>query len=192
MKYRGLWWRRPWANEAGARDSIQSSKAPCIPEKGPRILSVRRSLLALVERKQTVVRDQIFPQEPPGSRLVLADRGLALSWLVDNRATLHLRRIWRVPTRWRASRLPTIVLPASRVPLPPEERQIGTRMRCTPGNTTLNQPYYRRRVSTDRLNREDSQLDASLEGGAGHTPTGKTLSHSYPKKQISEGQGTRM
>ena len=32
---------------------------------------VRRSLLALVGRKQAVVRDQLFPQKPPGDRLGL-------------------------------------------------------------------------------------------------------------------------
>ena len=44
LKYRGPWWWRPWAGEAGARVSIQPSKALCIPEKAPRILPVRRSL----------------------------------------------------------------------------------------------------------------------------------------------------
>ena len=44
MKYRGLWWWRPCAGEAGARASIQPSKALCILEKAPRILPVRRSL----------------------------------------------------------------------------------------------------------------------------------------------------
>ena len=49
---------------------------------------------------------------------------------------------------------------------------------CAPGNTILSQPY-RRRVSTDRLNREGSQLAASLEGEPGPTPAGKTLPHPY-------------
>ena len=42
-------------------------------------------------------------------------------------------------------------------------------------------PPYRRRVSTDRLNREGSQLAASLEGEPGPTPAGKTLPHSFPE-----------
>ena len=50
-------------------------------------------------------------------------------------------------------------------------------------NTILNQPY-RRRVSTDRLNRDDSQLAASLEGEPGPTPAGKTLPHSYPETRF--------
>ena len=40
-------------------------------------------------------------------------------------------------------------------------------------DTILNQPN-RRRVSTDRPNRIDSQLISSLEGESGPTPAGKT------------------
>ena len=65
----------------------------------------------------------------------------------------------------------------------PEGHQIGARKRRAPGNTILSQPY-RRRVSTDRLNREDSQLAASLEGEPGPTPAGKTLPHSYPETRF--------
>ena len=61
---------------------------------------------------------------------------------------------------------------------PPEGNQIGARKRRTPENT-LSQPYCRR-VSTDRPNRESSQLAASLEGEPDPTPAGKTLPHSYP------------
>ena len=66
---------------------------------------------------------------------------------------------------------------------PPEGHQIGARNRRTPGSTILNQPY-RRRVSTDRTNREGSQLVASLEGEPGPTPAGKTLPHSYPETRF--------
>ena len=66
---------------------------------------------------------------------------------------------------------------------PPEGHQIGARKRRAPGNTILSQPY-RRRVSTDRLNRESSQLAASLEGEPGPTPAGKTLPHSYPETRF--------
>ena len=54
-------------------------------------------------------------------------------------------------------------------------------------NTILNQPNCRR-VSTARLNRDDSQLVAYLEGEASPVPAGKTLVHS--QKQVSEGEGT--
>ena len=66
---------------------------------------------------------------------------------------------------------------------PPEGRQIGAWKRRAPGNTILTQPY-RRRVSTDRLNREGSQLTASLEGEPDPTPAGKTLPHSYPETRF--------
>ena len=63
-----------------------------------------------------------FPSE--ASRfmsLILAYRGSALPCLVDDRATLRLRRIWCVPTRLSTTRLSATVLPASRVP-PPSQR----------------------------------------------------------------------
>ena len=61
-----------WSNRrASQHPAIQS---PCIPEKAPRILPVRRSLLALVGRKQTVVRDPLFPQKLSGSRFVFGSR----------------------------------------------------------------------------------------------------------------------
>ena len=44
MVVEALWWWRPGTGEAGARASIQPSKALCILEKAPRILPVRRSL----------------------------------------------------------------------------------------------------------------------------------------------------
>ena len=75
------------------------------------------------------------------------------------------------------------MLPASRVPPPSRGHQIGARKRRTPENTILSQPYCRR-VSTDRPNRESSQLAASLEGEPGPTPAGKTLPHSYPKTRF--------
>ena len=71
----------------------------------------------------------------------------------------------------------------SRAATSPEGHQIGARKRRAPGNTILSQPY-RRRVSTDRLNREGSQLAASLEGGPGPTTSGKILPHSYPETRV--------
>ena len=66
---------------------------------------------------------------------------------------------------------------------PPEGHQIGARKRRTPENTILSQPYCRR-VSTDRSDREGSQLAASLEGEPGPTPAGKTLPRSYPETRF--------
>ena len=64
---------------------------------------------------------------------------------------------------------------------------IGARKRRVPGNTIFSQPY-RRRVSTDRLNRKGSQLATSLEGEPGPTPAGKTLPHSYPETRFRSGR----
>ena len=54
-------------------------------------------------------------------------------------------------------------------------------------NTFPNLPS-RRRTSTDRLIREDSQFIASLEGEFSPTPAGKILPHSYPKTRFG-GKG---
>ena len=67
---------------------------------------------------------------------------------------------------------------------PPEGHQIGARKRRALGDTIILSQPYRRRVSTDRLNREGSQLAASFEGESGPTPTGKTLPHSYPETRF--------
>ena len=66
---------------------------------------------------------------------------------------------------------------------PPGGHQFEARKRRGPGNTILSQPY-RRLVSTDRPNREDSQLAASFEGEPGPTPAGKTFPHSYPETRF--------
>ena len=59
------------------------------------------------------------------------------------------------------------------------------------GNTILNQTY-RCRISTDRLNREDSQLAAFLEGEPGPTIAGKTLFNTHtPKRGFGGREGTR-
>ena len=71
----------------------------------------------------------------------------------------------------------------SRTATPPEGHQIEAPKRCAPGKTILNQPY-RRRVSTDRLKREGSQLAASFEGEPGPTSAGKTLPHSYTETRF--------
>ena len=64
---------------------------------------------------------------------------------------------------------------------------MGARKRRAPGSTILNQPY-RRRVSTDRLNRENRQLVVSLEDEPGPTP-GQTLMQSYPEIRFRRERG---
>ena len=69
----------------------------------------------------------------------------------------------------------------SRAATLPKGPKLGLGKRRAPGNTIILSQPYRRRVSTDRLNREGSQLAASLEGEPGPTPAGKTLPHSFPE-----------
>ena len=52
------------------REPTSNRPKPCASLKNtPHTLPVRLSLFALVGRKQTVARDQLPPQKPPGSRL---------------------------------------------------------------------------------------------------------------------------
>ena len=127
----------------------------------------------------TVVRDQFFPQKPPGSHFRFSRAGVQPS---PGSSTIEL------PSAFAESGAypPDKELPGSprqcSLPLacrhPPEGHQIGARKRRTPENTIFSQPYCRR-VSTDRPNRESSQLAASLEDEPGPTPAGKILPHSY-------------
>ena len=63
----------------------------------------------------------------------------------------------------------------SRAATLPKGPKLGLGKRRAPGNTIILSQPYRCRVSTDRLNREGSQLAASLEGEPGPTPAGKAL-----------------
>ena len=74
----------------------------------------------------------------------------------------------------------------SRAATLPKGTKLGLGKRRAPGNTIILSQPYRRRVSTDRLNREGSQLAASLEGEPGPTPAGKTLPHSFPETSRSQ------
>ena len=128
----------------------------------------------------TVVRYQLFPQKPLGLRHSFSRTEVQSS---PGSSTIELPSTFAESGAYPPDR----VLPGSprqcSLPLtcrhPPEGHQIGARKGLTPGNTILSQPY-RRRVSTDRPNREGSQLAAPLEGKPGPTPAKKTLPHSYP------------
>ena len=140
--------------------------------------------MALVERKMTVVRDQLFPQKPPGSRFRFLCTGVQPS---PGSSTIEL------PSAFAESGAypPVRELPASprhcslslACRHPPECHQIGARKRRAPENTILSQPYCRR-VSTDRPNHEDNQLAASLEVEPDLTPARKTLPRSHPETRF--------
>ena len=140
-------------------------------------------LVALVGKNKTMVRHQLFPQKPPGSSLRFSRTGVQPS---PGSSMIELPSAFAESGAYPPDR----ALPGSPRQCSlllacrhhPEGRQIGARKRRAPGNTILNQPY-RRRVSTDRLNRDGSQFAASLEGETDPTPAGKTL--------VSEVEGTR-
>ena len=132
----------------------------------------------------TMVRDQLFPQKPPGSRFRFSRTGVQPS---PGSSTIELPSAFAESGAYPPDReLPGSPRQCS-LPLacryPPEGPQIGARKRRTPANTILSQPYCRR-VSTDRPNREGGQLAASLEGEPGPIPAGKTLPHSYPETRF--------
>ena len=154
------------------------------PRKSPTNLARSPLQMALVGRKMTVIRDQLFPQKPPGSRFRFSRTGVQPS---PGSSTIELPSAFAESGAYPPDReLPGSPRQCS-LPLacrhPPEGHQIGARKRRTPENTILRQPYCRR-VSTDRPNREGSQLAASLEGEPGPTPAGKTLPHSYPETRF--------
>ena len=133
----------------------------------------------------TAVRDQLFPQKPPGSRFQFSRTGVQPS---PGSSTFELPSAFAESGAYPPDReLPGSPRQCS-LPLacrhPPEGHLIGARKRRTPESTILSQPYCRR-VSTDRPNRESSQLTASLEGEPGPTPAGKTLPHSYPENRFT-------
>ena len=138
----------------------------------------------------TVVRDQLFPQKPPGSRFRFSRTGVQPS---PGSSTIELPSAFAESGAYPPDREPPGSPRQCSLPLacrhPPEGHQIGARKRRTPENTILSQPYCRR-VSTDRSDREGSQLAASLEGQPGPTPAGKTLPHSYPETRFRRERGT--
>ena len=133
----------------------------------------------------TAVRDQLFPQKPPGSRFRFSRTGVQPS---PGSSPIELPSTFAesgaYPPESGSPRQCSLPLGCRH---PPEGHQIGARKRRTPENTILSQPYCRR-VSTDRPNRESSQLAASLEGEPGPTPAGKTP-HTHTPKPGFGGRG---
>ena len=161
-----------------AREPASSRPKPCASLKRPHESSLL--LVALVGRKMTVVRDQLFPQKPPGSRFRFSRTGVQPS---PGSSTIELPSAFAESGAYPPDReLPGSPRQCS-LPLAcrhlPEGHQIGARKWRTPENTILSQPYCRR-VSTDRPNREGSQLAASLEGEPGI----KRLSFAYDMRMI--------
>ena len=162
-----------------ARKPASSRPQPCASLKKPHQSCRSPLLVALVGRKITVVRDQLFPQKPHGLRCRFSRTGVRPS---PGSSTIELPSAFAESGTYPRDReLPGSPRQCS-LPLacrhPPEGHQIGARKRRTPEYTIVSQPYCRR-ISTDRPNREGCQLAASLEGESGPTPAGKTLPHSH-------------
>ena len=130
----------------------------------------------------TVVRDQLFPQKPPGSRFRFSRTGVQPS---PGSSMIELPSVFAESGAYPPDReLPGFPRQCS-LPLacrhPPEGHQIGGRKRRTPENTILSQPY-RRRVSTDRPNREGASWPhLSRVSPALHPP--ERPSHTHTPKQ---------
>ena len=151
---------------------MKSAREPASSRPKPRaslndaagILPVHRSLLALVGRKQTMIKDQLFPQKPPSSRVRFSRSGVQYS---PGSLTIELPSALAESGAYPSDS--ALAGSPRQCPLPlafrhlPKGTKLELRRSAHLGNTILNQ-LYRRRVSTDRLNREDSQLTASLEG----------------------------
>ena len=128
-----------------AREPASSRPKPCASLKKPHESCPFAAPCGPRRKKNARGQTSASPSET--SRFTpkfLAHRGSALPWFVDQ----------VLPGSSRQCSLPL----ACRHP--PEGHQIGARKGRTPGNTILSQPY-RRRVSTDRPNREGSQLAAA-------------------------------
>ena len=172
-----------------AREPASSRPKPCASFKKPH-KSCRFAASCGPRRKKNDVRDQLFsPQKPPGSRFRFSRTGVQPS---PGSSTIELPSTFTESGAYPPDReLPgsprqcSLTLACRH---PPEGHQIGARKRRTAEGTILSQPYCSR-VSTDKPNRESSQLAASLEGEPGPTPAGKTLPHSYPETRWTRGTG---
>ena len=173
-----------------AREPASSRPKPCLSLKSSqRRLPIYRSLLALVGKK-TVVRDQPCHQKPPFSHVSFSRTGVQHS---PGSLAIELPSILTESGACSPDRALLGSPRQSPLPLACHHLPKGIKLELGEGahlgNTILNRPYCRH-LSSDRLNREDSQFAASLEGDPGPAPARKTLPHSYPKTRF-QGKKTR-
>ena len=167
-----------------AREPPSSSPRPCAALKKPHESCPFAAPCGPRKKKNDRGQKSAFPQKPPGSRFRFSRTGVQPS---PGSSTTELPSAFAESGAYPPDReLPGSPRQCS-LPLacrhPPEGHQIGARKKRTPENTIFSQPYCRR-VSTDRPDREGSQLTTSLEGEPGPTPAGKSLSHSYPETRF--------
>ena len=95
-----------------AREPASGRLKPCASLKKPHESCPFAAPCGPRRKKNDRGQTSAFPSETSRfAPLILAHRGSALPWLVDDRAALRLRRIWCVPTRYRTTRLSATVLP---------------------------------------------------------------------------------
>ena len=167
-----------------AHDPASTRPKPCASLKNThRILPVRRSSLALAERKRP--RSEIsfpfrIPSIPP---LILAPKGSAVPWLANNRAALRPRRSGACsPDSTCCGALPGFPRQCH-LPLACHILSRGIKSALGRGAPDGHHPHPTRPLP--RLNRlTESRRQPSLEGESGPEPTGKTLPQSYPKQKL--------
>ena len=175
-----------------AREPASSHPKPRASLKKPHESCTFALLVGPRRKKNDSGQTSAFPSETSRfAPLILAHRGSALPWLVDDRAAL--------PAFAKSG-----AYPPNRA-LPGSPRQCSLPHACPHTcRRALNwsseearpckhhpQHPYRRRVSTDRLNCEGSQLAASLDSEPGPTPPGKILPHKYPETRFRRERAAR-
>ena len=101
-----------------AREPASSRPKPCASLKKPHESCPFAAPCGPRRKKKYRSQKSAFPSETSRfAPLILAHRGSALPWLVDDRAALRLRRIWCVPTRLSA--------------YPPDRALLGSPRQCS-------------------------------------------------------------
>ena len=139
----------------------------------------------------TVVRDQLFPQKPPGSRFRFSRTGVQPS---PGSSTIELPSAFSESGAYPPDREPPGSPRQCSLPLacrhPPEGHQIGARRRCTPENTILSQPYCAASQPTGRIAKAASWLHLSRVSPALLPP--ERPSHTHTPKPGFGGRGHEM
>ena len=181
------WWSRRASQHPAVQSPVHSWKSPTILARSP-------LLVALVGRKMTVVRDQLFPQKPPGSSLWFSRTGVQPS---PGSSTIELPSAFAESGAYPPD---SRVLPGSprqcSLPLacrhPPEGHQIGAREEARTWEHHHPQPT----IPPPRLNRQAESRRQPVGciswGWARPYTRRKDPPTLIPRnQQVSEGAGTR-
>ena len=181
------WWSRRASQHPAVQSPVHSWKSPMNLARSP-------LLVALVERKMTVVRDQLFPQKPPGSSLWFSRTGVQPS---PGSSAIELPSAFAESGAYPPD---SRVLPGSprqcSLPLacrhPPEGHQIGAREEARTWEHHHPQPT----IPPPRLNRQAESRRQPVGciswGWARPYTRRKDPPTLIPRnQQVSEGAGTR-